>query len=121
MAIYAGDTDNVITSSETIAEEIREYESLPNESVKIDVLKWWNSDKFPNLSMLARFIFAIPSSSSAPEQNFLTAGYIISERRNRLSSSTVESILICNSNADIEISEGNSNFHESIEIQWNVE
>lgn len=83
--------------------EICEYmgESIP--PIDVDILMWWSerSHKYPLLSVLARFILAIPASSAAPERNFSIAGYIVSDRRSRLSASTVEDILICKNNIDL--------------------
>lgn len=109
LASYAGNgTADRQPQDAAIVDEIREYEALEIEASSVDILKWWaiHAAKLPNLSMLARFIFAIPASSSAPEQNFSTAGYVVSERRTRLSPSTVEGILICHSNSDIDMMNG---------------
>lgn len=76
--------------------EMHDYMQEVTPSIDVDILSWWSERavKFPALSLLARFIFAIPASSAAP-------GNVVSEKRTRLSTTTVEDILICNSNRDL--------------------
>lgn len=82
---------------------MEDYLQEPIPAINIDILNWWleRATKFPRLSMLARFIFAIPASSAAPERNFSNAAHFVSERRCQLSTTTVENILICHGNMDI--------------------
>lgn len=104
MANYAEIPEQIQAEELTnIDDELKEYMDEPIPPIDVDILLWWfeRSTKYPNLSLLARFILAIPASSAAPERNFSTAGHIVSERRTRLSTSTVEEILICHSNCDL--------------------
>lgn len=52
------------------------YDEVAVESVNVNILEGWSDHKmpFPRLAALARFVFAIPASSVAPERNFSTAG-----------------------------------------------
>lgn len=108
MASFAKDDDvdmedpvNAVSSS--ISEEIRAYVDMPAESPSMNALNWW-ADKgliLLILSKAARFILSIPASSAAPERNFSTAGYVVSDRRSSLSPHTVEDILLCHGNDEI--------------------
>lgn len=109
MASFAKDDDDVEfenvenTVMASINEEIRIYTGMKTESVTVNVLDWWaiNSQQLPTLAKAARFILGIPASSAAPERNFSAADCVVTERRNALSPSTVEDILVCHGNADI--------------------
>lgn len=108
MASFAKDDDiemgdPVNATSSGINEEIRAYMDLPMESPSINILLWWaeKAPQFPILSRAARFILSIPASSAAPERNFSTAGYLVSDRRSSLSPSLVEDILVCHGNDEI--------------------
>ena len=68
---------------------------VAQESGKIlnpDPLDWWriNAVKFPLLAALARRLLAIPASQAQSERVFSSAGQIITQTRNRLSSENVE-------------------------------
>lgn len=86
-----------------IENELTMYEETAAPSLHVDILNWWaqNKSRFPRLSTLARRIFSMPASSAAPERNFSTAGFVLNERRTRLSPSSVEGILVCHSNYDL--------------------
>ena len=68
---------------------------VAQESGKIlypDPLDWWriNAVKFPLLAALARRRLAIPASQAQSERVFSSAGQIVTQTRNRLSSENVE-------------------------------
>ncbi|CAN0256728.1 unnamed protein product, partial [Ascophyllum nodosum] len=68
---------------------------VAQESGKIlypDPLDWWriNAVKFPLLAALARRLLAIPASQAQSERVFSSAGQIVTQTRNRLSSENVE-------------------------------
>lgn len=91
------------SSSKTVYElnlyKSLEFDGKTNESV----LEWWkrNRNVLPLLSELARLIFSIPASSAAPESCFSNAGFLINEKRTRLSPSLVEDILVSHGNKDL--------------------
>ncbi|KAG8391567.1 hypothetical protein BUALT_Bualt01G0201000 [Buddleja alternifolia] len=62
----------------------------------LDVLSWWkiNGLKYSTLQTMAKDILAIPVSTVASESAFSTSGRLLSPHRNRLHSSTVET-LVC--------------------------
>jgi len=68
----------------------------------IDVLKFWkdNQKTFPNLALLARFIFSIPASTVASEGNFSKTGWTINDRRTQLDPETVNSLMFLHSNLE---------------------
>lgn len=80
--------------------EIQRYLEVPPIARTQDPLVWWknNAYNYPNLAELVKTKF-IPISSSVPcERLFSKAGQLLSERRNRLSSSKVKMILFINNN-----------------------
>ena len=71
-------------------------------------LDFWsvNGDKFPRLCVTAKQVFCAPGSTAAVERIFSIAGYILSQRRNRLTDSNVENQLFANVNFDISVHSG---------------
>lgn len=90
-----------------IQQEIQFYKILDNErnANSVDVVHWWQnkSGQFPLLSNAARFIFAIPASSSSAENSFSSAGYIFSERRTNMAPRKLENFLLIRSNRDMSV------------------
>lgn len=89
-----------------IANELHIYGEMPAENISSkNLLQWWQlaSNKVPLIATLARFIFSIPASSAGVESQFSTTGTggIVTNRRNALSKSNVENILIVYDNRDI--------------------
>lgn len=106
MASYAEVNDDIAMASGDdydVDTEMQQYLEEANASIDISILSWWaeRAIKFPTLSLLARFIFSIPASSAAPNRSFSDKSHEFSKKRTSLSTSTVENILICNSNSDL--------------------
>ena len=79
------------------ASEISKYLNAPLVSLNQgDPLPWWkaNADEFPTLSRMARDILSIPLTSVSVERVFSTARDVIPYRRNRLSPTMIEKLLI---------------------------
>lgn len=109
MASFVKDNETEMEIAEnptafSISEEIRVYTDMKTEPVSVNVLNWWTeaSNQLPLLSKAARFVMSVPASSAAPERTFSTGSFVVSERRSLLSPSTVENILICHANNDLE-------------------
>lgn len=108
-----GDKENTVESNVArgvgylIEEEMREYEKMKvafDEShLVFNILSWWqcNSAAFPILSKFARYIHAIPATSSASERTFSAAGNIITDKRSCLLPDTLSSMLLLKSNWDL--------------------
>ncbi|VVC31120.1 Ribonuclease H-like domain,HAT, C-terminal dimerisation domain [Cinara cedri] len=84
------------------SEAIVELDRYLNESIldrKSDPLKWWNDGKkmYPNLFDLMLLLLCVPSTSVLSERTFSKVGYIISERRNGLSTKNTEMLIFLNS------------------------
>lgn len=106
LADYAeinNDTAIAPPEQSAIDAEMQQYLEEPFPSINTNILTWWSERraKFPMLSLLARFIFSIPPSSAAPEQNLSAAGHADSKKRAQLPTSIVEEILICSGNMDL--------------------
>lgn len=91
------------TISTPTSEAIVELDKYLNEPLldrKSDPLKWWNDRRriYPNLFELMLFRLCVPSTSVPCERTFSKAGYMISERRNRLSTKNTETLMFLNSN-----------------------
>ena len=65
-----------------------------------DILQWWknNAQILPQLSIIAKQIFAVPASSAPSERCFSSAGFIIQERRSCLKPEIVDAILFLHNN-----------------------
>jgi len=64
-----------------------------------DILKWWkeNSERFPRLSVMAKWFLTIQASSVASESCFSTSGRIITPDRASLSPETLSVLMLCES------------------------
>ena len=81
---------------------LKQIPGVENDLVKFQLLEWWckNENIFPLLSKVARFIHAIPATSTPSERMFSQAGNIITEKRSSLKPSKIDSLLFLNSNRD---------------------
>ncbi|CAF1594607.1 unnamed protein product [Rotaria sp. Silwood1] len=71
-----------------------------NEDIDNPLLFWKEQEHvLPNMSRLAKQIFAIPASSAAVERAFSSAGIVVSQRRTNISPSTVNDIILVRSAA----------------------
>ncbi|KAG8228081.1 hypothetical protein J437_LFUL000081 [Ladona fulva] len=89
-----------VTPKSTVLVELRQYTEEPLISRKENPLVWWEARKkiYPRLSKLAKKHLAVVATSVPSERVFSKAGQIISERRSRLKSSTVQKLVFLNSN-----------------------
>jgi len=71
----------------------------PTEEANPREVFWAKSgDAYPRLIKLARTFLSIPASSGSVERLFSVAGAIVRARRSKLSSVTVESLLLAKGN-----------------------
>lgn len=65
-----------------------------------DPINYWreHSKIFPRLYTLAKKYLAIPATSVPSERLFSKAGYVLSDRRNRLGSQKLDEIMFLNGN-----------------------
>ena len=72
----------------------------PNDDEDNPLLFWKEQESvLPNLSKLAKKTFCIPASSAAVERTFSSAGVVVSQRRNSISPSLVNDIILVRSAA----------------------
>lgn len=55
---------------------------------------WATAGNFPLLKVLARKLLSIPATSASVERLFSVSGCLMTARRNRLSATTVEALLL---------------------------
>ena len=62
-------------------------------------LPFWqfHQNKLPYLPKLARHLYSIPATSVDVEQQFISAGVLVNERRSSLNSDTIEDVLFIRS------------------------
>ncbi len=79
---------------------MHQYHTLPNAKMDIDIYRWWQdrSNQFPHLLKLAVKYIYLPATSSSSERIFSTAGYILNQRRTRLTGENLNNILFLNLN-----------------------
>ena len=92
---HAPVASDLTNASAAVAAEINRYKLMPVESFNSDPLNFWKKNRhaLPILSQLARKLLCIPSTSAASERTFSTAGNIISDKRSRLSSDMVQTLV----------------------------
>jgi len=81
-------------SRESPIEEIEQYSrERVILSHDFDVLQWWrvNENRYPLLSKVALKFLSIPASSAPAERVFSLAGNVITEKRNRLGPTSIDS------------------------------
>ncbi|KAL6577158.1 hypothetical protein OROMI_011434 [Orobanche minor] len=79
-----------------------------------NLLKWWakRSTIFPVVATIAKEILAVLVSTVSVEQTFSTAGYIIDERRSRLTPQNLESQALMNDWVKAELRQQKPNYNE---------
>ena len=85
---------------EAAIDEVEQYQKLPAPSLpaplkSFDLLAYWNgiSNTLPGLKRLSDRVLCIQASSAASERLFSNAGFIVNDRRVRLSSGKVDDLL----------------------------
>jgi nitric oxide reductase activation protein len=80
--------------------ELEQY--LNDHSTNGPLLFWKeNENKYPRLYTLHLYHHCVPATSAAVERTFSAAGYIASARRNRLTDSMLENMLVGKCNRDL--------------------
>ncbi|KAL4285326.1 hypothetical protein GQ457_16G008580 [Hibiscus cannabinus] len=85
---------------------------------EFNLLAWWkNCLKYPILRLIARDIFAIPTSTVASESAFSTGGRVISDSRSSLNNDTIEALMCTQSWLRIDLKD-----YESVNdsLLWNI-
>ncbi len=77
-------------------EEIDKYIQIPQENTEIDPIEWWKTHE-STLPCLSKFTFDILCITATSDQIFSKAGIIINKRRDRLSDSSIRSVMCLNS------------------------
>ncbi|CAK9292663.1 unnamed protein product [Gordionus sp. m RMFG-2023] len=80
-------------------EEIEDYLADSVAKTTVDVLSWWseNAKKFPKSSNMVRYYLGQQTTSVASERVFSRAADTLTNKRNRMSSSTLKQCLSLNS------------------------
>ena len=97
----AEDDDEFITmltqrSAKRRRNDYDRYVDIPNDPTITSPLDWWrnNQANFPELSMMARDVLAVPASGCAVERQFSISGRIASWQRSCLSATTISDSMI---------------------------
>ncbi|KAL6514264.1 hypothetical protein OROHE_019251 [Orobanche hederae] len=79
-----------------------------------NLLKWWakRSTIFPVVATIAKEILVVPASTVSVEQAFSTGGYILDERRSRLTPQNLEAQALMNDWVKAELRQQESNYDE---------
>lgn len=100
-----GTTNANFSLKDKLQHELHQYKEInfDLDPQSTDIINWWklHAEKFPLLSRAARFVFSVPASSSATENNFSIAGFIFSDRRTNMKPEKLENLLILRSNRDL--------------------
>lgn len=89
-------SDTIETIDDKIWSEINDYASKSWPFVMDnDILNWWSRHRcdYFHLYHMAMNVFNIPATSASAERTFSAAGFLINEKRNRLSPVRVNNIL----------------------------
>lgn len=76
-------------------DQVHRYLDDKPPAIRDDPLAWWrrSQDPYPGLAAAARRYFAIPATSAPVERLFSVAGYVMSDRRCRMSPQTFEMLV----------------------------
>lgn len=71
--------------------------------IKTYILTYWrlNQKKLPKMAQLARKLLAIPATSTPSERIFSTCGVLLTDRRCRMNTSTLEMLIFLKYNMNI--------------------
>jgi len=88
------------TNNSQYLDQIQQYHTLPNAKMDIDIFRWWQdrSKQFPHLYELSVKYLYLPATSTASERIFSTVGYVLNQRRTRLTGENLNNILFLNLN-----------------------
>ncbi|CAI2186287.1 18095_t:CDS:2 [Funneliformis geosporum] len=88
-------------SNVVVVDEVEEYLQLPEISLRLDPLAWWNEKKesFPILSGLARKYLAVSATSTASERLFSDAGNLLTNKRTRIRPKLFKKLMFLKRNA----------------------
>ena len=90
------------TGNESLYSEIFKYNNLNLINSNNDLLDFWclNNNKFPKLSLIAKNIFAMPSTEVSVERTFSIMKYILSDQRMSIVDDLLEKLLMVIINRD---------------------
>lgn len=84
-------------------EEIQSYLQESESSIHTNPLNWWrnNSNRYPNISKIAKKYLSTPATSVPSERVFSTAGDIITAERNQLSPEHASILIFLSENSSL--------------------
>lgn len=90
----------------TTSDEVKLYEQEPPIEISDNPLQWWQKKEhlYPILSRLAKTFLAIPASQTSSERLFSIAGHIVRKKREGLTQSFVEDLVLLKKNFDLVVS-----------------
>jgi hypothetical protein len=94
----ANQTEKANQNTDNVEEQVKSYLQTTVEPIDCDVYKWWHQRRTSRLYKQAMKYLAIPATSCPSERIFSTAGYILNQKRTRLSGHHVDQLLFLNEN-----------------------
>ncbi|CAF0926191.1 unnamed protein product [Rotaria sordida] len=98
-AIHQAEIDNYLKFGIYKSNESCSANASPSSDQEYNPLHFWkqNHSLYPRLAKIAKRVFAVPATSAAVEREFSLAGNIVTKKRSKLSSETVNDIIFQNS------------------------
>jgi hypothetical protein len=94
----ANQAEKANQNTDTVEEQVKSYLNTTVEPIDCDVYKWWHQRKTSRLYKQAMKYLVIPATSCPSERIFSTAGYILNQKRTRLTGHHVDQLLFLNQN-----------------------
>jgi len=82
-----------LSSAEIAYRQIKTWKTFPTDKNSLDEWHCGAVHLFPWLGVLARRVLAIPTTSTAPERLFSTAGNVMTKKRSRLTCENMEELV----------------------------
>jgi hAT family C-terminal dimerisation region len=85
------------SSDEGFADELEMWLKTNRDKTVTNPIKWWSQSSsrsmYPDLSKMARDVYAVPPSSAGVEREFSISGRVITKQRNRLAPTTIRDLM----------------------------
>lgn len=99
----AGIDNNDFIDSRKIHDLLEQFNQQPRENSKIDVLKYWETNKAakPELYLLSKVVFCVAPTQAPTERSNSGLTFVFSRYRSKIGQQLLEDILVVRPNADL--------------------